>query len=121
MYVNGSTKINAKVFPENSYNSEVEYLTSDEKVAVVDNEGNITAKSSGKCDIKIKTKAEPVIEVNIPVTVRNKEQSVDRNNQTSNEGEVTYINGVLVVNKNMVFHHHIIPGLIKRHLTRIIL
>ena len=99
LYVNGSTKINAKVFPENSYNSEVEYLTSDEKVAVVDNEGNITAKSSGKCDIKIKTKAEPVIEVNIPVTVRNKEQSFDRNNQTSNEGEVTYINGVLVVNK----------------------
>ena len=99
LYVNDSTKINAKVFPENSYNSEVEYLTSDEKVAVVDNEGNITAKSSGKCDIKIKTKAEPVIEVNIPVTVRNKEQSVDRNNQTSNEGEVTYINGVLVVNK----------------------
>ena len=32
-------------------------------------------------------------------TVRNKEQSVGRNNQTSNEGEVTYINGVLVVNK----------------------
>ena len=46
-----AVKLSVEVFPSNSLNKKVHWLTSDEKIAVVDNFGNVTAIGSGLAKI----------------------------------------------------------------------
>lgn len=114
LYISEKTKIDAKVFPQDAINSELEYITSDSNIAVVDNSGNITAKKIGKCNIEIKTKLEPLVTANINVEVKAKPILSARNNsgtsQSSNSNGLTYVNGILVVNKKYSIPSTYNPG-----------
>ena len=46
-------KLNYSIYPANTTNKKVTYTSSDNKVATVDNNGNITAKQEGECTISI--------------------------------------------------------------------
>lgn len=48
--------LNVKIYPEDATDREVEYTSSDESIATVDNKGRITAKKSGKVAITYKAK-----------------------------------------------------------------
>lgn len=49
----GSTfSINATIVPENATNKAVKWVTTDAKVAVVDQKGNVTCKGKGTCEIR---------------------------------------------------------------------
>lgn len=47
------TKLNYSVYPANTTNKKVTYTSSDNKIATVDNNGNVTAKKEGECIITI--------------------------------------------------------------------
>ena len=49
---NTSFKLTATVLPENTYNKEVTFTSSDEAIAKVDKDGNITGIKAGECLIK---------------------------------------------------------------------
>jgi uncharacterized protein YjdB len=56
MTVGSSQILKAQVFPENAINTQVQYRSSDKKVAVVDAKGRIKAKKPGKVTITCKAK-----------------------------------------------------------------
>lgn len=47
------TKLNYSIYPANTTNKKVTYTSSDNKVATVDSNGNVTAKKEGECIITI--------------------------------------------------------------------
>ncbi len=50
----GSTfSLNATIVPENATNKAVKWTTTDAKVAVVDQKGNVTCKGKGTCEIRV--------------------------------------------------------------------
>ncbi len=51
----GTLKLIATVAPEEASNKKVSWTSSDENVAIVDGEGNVTAKANGETDITVKT------------------------------------------------------------------
>lgn len=96
--------INAKVVPDNAVNKEVEWTSSNENIAKVDQNGKITTNKVGKCEIKVKTKEEPIVESVINVEVKPKPviyvaTKITQAPQASNSNGLTYIQGILVVNK----------------------
>ena len=50
LYVNETLQLTAKIHPE-TFDQKVDWSSSDESVAVVDSEGNVTAKKAGKVEI----------------------------------------------------------------------
>ncbi len=50
LYVNEKLQLTAKIYPE-TFDQKVNWTSSDEEVAIVDNEGNVTAKKAGKVEI----------------------------------------------------------------------
>lgn len=97
LYVGGTITITATLVPENAVNKDIEWSSSDESIATVDN-GKITAKKIGKCTVKVKNISEPIIEKEISVNVIKEPQFVSPPQSSSNEN-LTYINGILIVNK----------------------
>lgn len=117
LYVAGKTKIEAKVMPEGAINNELEYISSDSNIAVVDESGNITAKNVGKCNIEIKTRKEPIVKTNVNVEVKavpvNNNVTSSANNNSNNSqisNGFTYVNGILVVNKKYSLPSTYNPG-----------
>lgn len=103
LYIGDASKINAKVVPENAINKEIEFSTSNENIASVDNEGKIVGKNKGKCEIEIKTKIEPIVKATVNVEVKQKvvyqPAPAPSAPATSNGSGFTYVQGVLIVNK----------------------
>lgn len=103
LYIGDASKINAKVVPENAINKEIEFSTSNENIASVDNEGKIVGKNKGKCEIEIKTKIEPIVKATVNVEVKPKvvyqPAPAPSAPATSNGSGFTYVQGVLIVNK----------------------
>ena len=100
-------------YPNGTVEADERWESSDKKVATVDQYGHITGVSAGTCYVTLKSAADPKQEVMIKVTVRG--ESADDDNTTSiapqsNRAEapappvydtegLTYIDGVLLVNK----------------------
>lgn len=103
--IGDSINIEAKVEPENAINSELEWLSDNEKIASVEN-GKITLNNSGDCNIIVRTKDEPVISKVIAVSSTKIYPAPAKYNV---EG-LTYINGVLLVNKNYKVPSNFSPG-----------
>lgn len=97
LYIGGSVTITATLVPDNAVNKDLEWISSDESIATVEN-GKITAKKLGKCNIKVKNTSEPIIERDITVNVV-KKPSFPSPGQGAQNANLTYINGILVVNK----------------------
>lgn len=83
-------KIKVNVLPDNLENKKVRYLSSNENIATVDENGNIKGISSGKVEITIETEETPSVKKKIDVKVINIEVRSDG---------ATYVDGILLVNK----------------------
>ena len=55
MYKNNTTELKATIKPANTSNQEIKWSSSNEKIAVVDSNGKVTAKAPGKVKITAKT------------------------------------------------------------------
>lgn len=109
LYIGGSVTITATLVPDNAVNKDLEWISSDESIATVEN-GKITAKKLGKCNIKIKNTSEPIIERDITVNVV-KKPSFPSPGQGAQNANLTYINGILVVNKKYSVPSTYSPGI----------
>ena len=95
--VNTSFKLTATVLPENTFNKEVTFTSSDEAIAKVDKDGNITALKAGECLIKAtasdgKTAAECKVKVVVPaekVSLNNTLFNIAKGQTTSLKATVT--------------------------------
>lgn len=96
-------------YPEGTLEADERWSSGDPNIAVVDSKGNITGVSPGVCYVILRSAADSTQEVFIKVTVRG-ETSIDTATPQSNTAEapappvhdtegLTYVNGVLLVNK----------------------
>lgn len=110
--VGNETTINAKILPETAVNNQLEWKSSNEKVAKVDQNGKVKGIAYGNCEIEIKTKEEPIISKKISVKVELKQNTSVVNNTYSNElpSQPTYIQGILIVNKKYGLPSNYNPG-----------
>ncbi len=86
------------MFPEDAPDKSEIWTSSDESVASVDGLGNITAKSEGSCTVTVRSAANPEVSATVDVTVK---PAVDG---------VTYIEGILIVNKTYALPPDYNPG-----------
>lgn len=109
--IEGNTvTITATTFPKDAFNNDLEWESSNEKIAKVEN-GKITAVKEGKCNIIVKNTIEPIIEKNIKVNVTTNETISVAASVTNNKKELTYIKGILLVNKNYTLPNNYNPGI----------
>lgn len=92
----GNAKLTATVAPTNATNKSVTWSSSDEAIATVDSEGNVTVKSAGTATITVTTKdgnktAECKVTVGIPVTG----VSLDETTLTLVEGKSAKLNATV--------------------------
>lgn len=109
-----TVKINANVIPDNSVNKELIWKSSDENIASVDNEGNIKALNEGNCEIIVSTKEEPIVTEKLLVEVKTKAiGSISKTYPPFNTkiDGITYINGIMLVNKKYSIPQSYAPGL----------
>ncbi len=69
LMIGSSYKIQAIIYPEDASNKELDYVSTDNKVASVNEEGIIQAISKGECEIIVTTKDETKIEKRISLKV----------------------------------------------------
>ncbi len=103
-------RIVIKYTPEDAVNKELIYKSSDENIATVDGNGNVTGVNVGSCEIEVTTKIEPTITIKIPVEIKEPPSitSVIGGNQVTG---ITYINGIMLVNKTHPVPSNYAPGL----------
>lgn len=91
------------MYPETAPDKSEIWTSSDEKVATVNEMGNITAVSEGICTVKVQSAVCPEVyaEVKVTVTAAPAAQSVTG---------LTYIDGILVVNKTYALPSDYNPG-----------
>lgn len=91
------------MYPETAPDKSEIWTSSDEKVATVNGMGNITAVSEGICTVKVQSAVCPEVyaEVKVTVTAAPAAQSVTG---------LTYIDGILVVNKTYALPSDYNPG-----------
>lgn len=85
------------MFPENAYDKGEIWTSSDTNVAVVNDLGNITAVSEGSCIVTVTSSQNPQVSANVEVTVTAGPQ-------------LTYIGGILIVNKTYALPADYAPG-----------
>lgn len=108
-----SKKVNANVVPEDAVNKELEWKSSNENIATVDNDGNIKAIKEGSCEIIVTTKEEPIVSSRIQLEVKAKINSITENYPPvgGQEKGITYINGIMLVNKTHPIPQSYAPNL----------
>lgn len=87
------------MYPDDADDVSEIWSTSDEKVATVDDRGEITAVGVGDCIVTVKSASNPEVEANVSVRVN------------SGTTQPTYIEGVLVVNKSYALPASYNPGI----------
>lgn len=105
--------ITAIITPEDAVNKDLNWESSDKNIATVDENGNIKAINQGNCEIIVSTKEEPIVSAKVQVEVKNKIDSVSQiyaPYQGQVEG-ITYINGIMLVNKTHSIPANYAPGL----------
>lgn len=78
--------------PYDASERQLEYISSDERVAVVSEYGEITGIAPGTTTIKVTSKAVPALNAEITVTVTKAPVIPDINNDSGNKGNVSNIN-----------------------------
>lgn len=97
----GSSKMPiVTILPENCSDKSEIWTSSDESIAVVDKLGNITGVSEGKCTVTVASADAPDVCAEVAVEV------------TADDDGITYINGILVVNKTYSLPPDYAPGII---------
>lgn len=86
--------------PETAKDKSEIWSSSDTAVATVDKYGNITGVKAGLCTVTVKSAANPAVSAEISVTVT----------ETSEANGLTYIDGILIVNKTYSLPSSYNPG-----------
>ena len=117
MQVGDEPKMPVVTMPDTIQDKSEKWESSDESIATVDNEGNITAVSSGICTVRVSSVSNPELYAEVKVTVRNimpsePEFSVPEESTTAPQAdEPTYIDGILIANKTYALPEDYNPGL----------
>lgn len=103
-----STKLKVEILPEEVKHHEIQYMSSNEDVAVVDNDGNITGINSGVATITIKAKENNVSNsINIKVYTPVEDMQVNVEQLTLQVGDKFIIHPVITPsdadNKNVIY------------------
>ena len=108
-----SEKIDATFTPEDAVNKELTWTSSDESIATVDGEGNVKAVKPGNCEIKVVTTQEPKVEAVVMVEIKEKPTLAAVLTAPAQVGVtgITYINGIMLVNKTHPIPADYNPGL----------
>ncbi len=107
-----SSKIDVSISPDDATNKEIKFSSSDENIAKVDNDGNIVAVAVGNCQVTASTLSEPVISATVQVQVIEK-PVLQLPNIGAQVPGITYINGILLVNKTHPIPQDYAPGLLQ--------
>lgn len=113
LVVDANTTLNATIVPSDSINKEIIWTSSNEAIATVDNNGKVIAKAVGNCEIIVKTISEPIIETKVQIEVKEKPKASEVLQLGANIPGATYVNGILLVNKNHSIPASYAPGLNK--------
>lgn len=88
------------MYPDNASDKSEIWNTSNPQIATVDGNGNITGISEGTCTVTVTAKANTSVYAEVSVTVTAKQETQQTTNNTSdNSTGLTYIDGILIVNK----------------------
>ena len=87
------------MLPENADNKDEIWESDNTDIATVNKYGNITAKGVGKCKITVKSADNPEVYAVFELTVNEPEKT-----------ELTYIDGILIVNKTYALPSNYNPG-----------
>ncbi len=90
------------MLPENASDKSEIWATSDESVAIVDGQGNITAVASGECVVRVVSAQNTAVEAEVAVTVTEASEAEDV--------KLTYIDGILIANKTYALPSDYAPG-----------
>ena len=107
--------IKVKVEPDNAANKTISFLCDDDSIAGVDTEGKITAKKAGNCKVKVLSFSGEGITKIVNVVVKEKPvpkpvANTKPNTTNNNVQNLTYIKGILVVNKTYALPSTYNPG-----------
>ncbi len=113
---NTTQKINAVIVPEDATNKKIIYTSSDESIAVVDEDGNITAVGEGKATITVKAEDDFSVYETVEVTVKVPVTTVTATDDfTLNIGEEKNVEASVnadATNKELIYESDN-PGVIK--------
>lgn len=109
--VGQTLKVEVTILPQEAVNKEVKWESTDENVATVDKDGNITAINEGTCKLNVSTMEEPIATASVNVNVKAESDNNYYTYNSGNSNDITYINGILLVNKNHPIPRDYAPGL----------
>lgn len=102
----GSTfQLEVVVKPDEATNKVISYMSSNQEIATVDTNGFIYARKPGQCKVSVMSFSGVGVTVDIDIKVKEKPVVVNQ------KGSVTYIQGILVVNKSYPLPSTYNPGL----------
>ena len=100
LYAGSSKMPIVTMYPKNAADKSEIWTTSDDGVATVDSLGRITAVSEGNCTVTVTSADSPEVRAKVSVSVI----------PTQEAQGITYINGILVVNKTYALPSDYNPG-----------
>lgn len=100
-----SYQLEVVVKPDDATNKVVSFMSSDQDIATVDSNGLITARKAGQCRVSVMSFGGDGVIVEVVVKVKEKPVVIDKQ-----EG-LTYIQGILVVNKTYPLPSTYNPGM----------
>lgn len=100
-----SYQLEVVVKPDDATNKVVSFMSSDQDIAKVDSNGLITARKAGQCRVSVMSFGGDGVIVEVVVKVKEKPVVIDKQ-----EG-LTYIQGILVVNKTYSLPSTYNPGM----------
>ena len=114
IYVSQTQMPIVSIFPTNATDKSEIWSSSNESIASVDDTGNITGIAEGECIITVSSKSNPSVNATILVNVRecppNAQYKPKQQSSTSPTKGLTYINGILIVNKTYPLPDDYNPG-----------
>jgi LAS superfamily LD-carboxypeptidase LdcB len=103
--IGAAFQLEVVVKPDDATNKVVSFMSSNQEIATVDTNGMISAKKAGVCKVSVMSFSGDGVVVEVDVKVKEKPVVVDQ------QGGLTYIQGILVVNKSYPLPSTYNPGL----------
>lgn len=110
LFRNDNTTINATFTPDNAVNKALEWKSTNEGIAKVDENGTVTGVAEGTCEIICTTKDEPKVSATAQVEVKARPYVSQVWSGPQVTG-ITYVNGIMLVNKTHPIPADYAPGL----------